>query len=189
MTQLVREFSNSRRLEAGRDQPNLVPIAAAEIGHTAAERLEAQAERAGVALALDFPDDLPPLLGDRRMLEGALVNLIHNAVKFTPAGGRVTVGAHNDGADRVVLWVQDTGVGIPDEHLPRLFERFYKEDPARTGGGTGLGLAIVKHVALVHGGSVAVDERSRGAGGAPPSRFRRRGSGRRWMHHRAAGEK
>lgn len=156
LTQLVRELLDLARLEAGRDQPNLVPLEAADLGRNAAERLEAQAERAGVALALDFPPDVPPLMGDRRMLEGALVNLIHNAVKFTPAGGRVTVGAHADATDRVVLWVEDTGAGIPEEHLPRLFERFYKEDPARIRGGTGLGLAIVKHVALAHGGAVAV---------------------------------
>jgi two-component system phosphate regulon sensor histidine kinase PhoR len=118
--------------------------------------LEAQAERAGITLNAAFPASLPPVRGDRRMLEGALVNLIHNAVKFTPSGGRVTVGATAEADGRITLWVEDSGVGIPEEHLPRLFERFYKEDPARSGGGTGLGLAIVKHVALVHGGTVSV---------------------------------
>ena len=156
LTQLVRELLDLARLESGRDQPHLVPLEAAEIGRNAAERLEAQAERAGVAIVLQFPPDLPRLRGDRRMLEGALVNLIHNAVKFTQAGGQVSVGALLAAGGQVTLYVEDTGRGIPAEHLPRLFERFYKQDPARTGGGTGLGLAIVKHVAIVHGGTVSV---------------------------------
>ncbi|MHB8645452.1 MAG: sensor histidine kinase [Thermomicrobiales bacterium] len=156
LTQLVRELLELARLESGRDQPHLTSLDVTELAESALERLEAQAERAGVTVATAVSPDVPAVRGDRRMLEGALVNLIHNAVKFTPAGGRVTVGANRDGDDRVSLWVEDTGVGIPDEHLPRLFERFYKEDPARAGGGTGLGLAIVKHVALVHEGTVAV---------------------------------
>jgi len=158
LTQLVRELLELARLESGRDQPNFAALDVAELARNAVERLEAQADRADVTLATAIPVDVPAVWGDRRMLEGALVNLIHNAVKFTPAGGRVTVGADGDGdhRNRVRLWVEDTGVGIPDEHVPRLFERFYKEDPARSGGGTGLGLAIVKHVALVHGGAVSV---------------------------------
>ncbi len=156
LTQLVRELLELARLESGRDQPNLVALDAAELGRSAAERLEAQAERAGVELFSDFPPDLPPLRGDRRMLEGAIVNLIHNAVKFTSSGGSVTVGGQHSADGCVALYVEDTGIGIPASHLPRLFERFYKEDPARTGSGTGLGLAIVKHVALVHGGTVFV---------------------------------
>ncbi len=156
LTQLVRELLELARLESGRDQPNFAALDVAELARNAVERLEAQADRADVALETAIPSGVPAVWGDRRMLEGALVNLVHNAVKFTPAGGRVTVGADGDGDTRVRLWVEDTGVGIPDEHLPRLFERFYKEDPARSGGGTGLGLAIVKHVALVHGGAVSV---------------------------------
>lgn len=158
LTQLVRELLELARLESGRDQPNFAALDVAELARNAVERLEAQADRADVALDTAIPWDIPAVWGDRRMLEGALVNLIHNAVKFTPADGRVTVGADGDSDDRhhVWLWVEDTGVGIPDEHVPRLFERFYKEDPARSGGGTGLGLAIVKHVALAHGGAVSV---------------------------------
>jgi two-component system phosphate regulon sensor histidine kinase PhoR len=156
LTQLVRELLELARLESGRDQPNLTALDVVDLVRTAAERLEAQAERAGVTFETAVPHGLPAVRGDRRMLEGALVNLVHNAVKFTPSGGRVTVGAECVSDDRVRLWVEDTGVGIPDEHLPRLFERFYKEDAARSGGGTGLGLAIVKHIALVHGGAVSV---------------------------------
>jgi two-component system phosphate regulon sensor histidine kinase PhoR len=157
LTQLVTELLELARLESGRAQPVLAPLEVADLGRRAVERLEAQAERAGIALRTAFPSDLPAIRGDRRMLEGALVNLIHNAVKFTPNGGTVIVGASLEGTDAVSLWVEDTGVGIPREHQPRLFERFYKEDQARSGGGTGLGLAIVKHVALAHRGAVGVD--------------------------------
>jgi two-component system phosphate regulon sensor histidine kinase PhoR len=167
LTQLVAELLELARLESGRAQPILAPLDVAELGRRAVERLAAQAERAGITLRMEFPPDLPGVNGDRRMLEGALVNLIHNAVKFTPAGGTVAVGAVEEPDARISLWVEDTGVGIAREHLPRLFERFYKEDAARTSGGTGLGLAIVKHVALVHGGSVGV-ESTPGVG----SRFR-----------------
>lgn len=157
LTQLVTEILDLARLESGRAQPVFVPVAVTEIGQRAVERLAAQAERAGIALEADFAPDLPHVRGDRRMLEGALVNVIHNAVKFTPAGGTVTVGAARAGEHAVTLWVADTGIGIAREHQPRLFERFYKEDQARSGGGTGLGLAIVKHVALVHHGTVGVE--------------------------------
>ncbi len=156
MTQLVRELLDLARIESGREQPNLVPLDVAALVQDAVDRLEAQAERANVTLGVDLSPDLPPVLGDRRMLEGALVNLIHNAVKFTPQGGSVCAGAVRSG-DQLTLWVQDTGTGIASEHLPRLFERFYKEDRARSGSGTGLGLAIVKHVALAHQGAVGVE--------------------------------
>ncbi|MDQ6602154.1 MAG: cell wall metabolism sensor histidine kinase WalK, partial [Chloroflexota bacterium] len=86
LTQLVRELLELARLESGRDQPNLVPLDVATLAESALERLDAQAERAGVTLDTAIPLGLPPVRGDRRMLEGALVNLVHNAVKFTPAG-------------------------------------------------------------------------------------------------------
>lgn len=167
LAQLVKEILDLARIESGREQPKLVPLDVDTLLADAAERMEAQAERAGVSLTVAASPGLPPVLGDRRMLEGALVNLIHNAVKFTPEGGSVVVGAEADvETGGILLWVRDTGVGIAPEHLPRLFERFYKEDRARSrsSGGTGLGLAIVKHVALAHGGQVAaVSEPGRGS--------------------------
>jgi two-component system, OmpR family, phosphate regulon sensor histidine kinase PhoR len=87
-----------------------------------------------------------------------LVNLLNNAARFTPSGGLVTVSAGAAGRF-VEVWVRDTGTGIPREHLPHLFERFYKVDRARQGEGTGLGLAIVKHLVQVHGGDVGVESR------------------------------
>ena len=156
LTQLVNELLDLSRLESGRVQPKLVPLDLASLMRDAVDRLETQAERADITLTVAAAAALPPVIGDRQMLEGALVNLIHNAVKFTPGGGTITVGVTESDAT-VALWVEDTGIGIASEHLPRLFERFYKEDRARSGRGTGLGLAIVKHVALVHGGRVQVE--------------------------------
>jgi two-component system phosphate regulon sensor histidine kinase PhoR len=82
-----------------------------------------------------------------------VTNLVHNAVKFTPPGGSVVVSAEAD-YHQVVFSVKDTGVGIPADDLPRIFERFYKSDRARSGGGTGLGLAIAKHIVQGHGGRI-----------------------------------
>lgn len=97
------------------------------------------------------------VLGDRTRLDQLTWNLVENALRYTPAGGRVELDLARQG-DEVVLLVSDTGVGIPDEHLPRIFERFYRVDKARSrsNGGTGLGLAIVKSVAEAHGGRVGV---------------------------------
>jgi two-component system phosphate regulon sensor histidine kinase PhoR len=95
---------------------------------------------------------------DSGAIHQVLSNLLDNAAKYTPAGGSIRLGARPK-EDRVEFYVQDTGIGIPNEHIPRLFERFYRVDKARSRelGGTGLGLAIVKHLVLAHYGSVRVD--------------------------------
>ena len=91
------------------------------------------------------------------LLEQAVVNLLDNAINYSKAGSTVWIEAAHDGSELLIA-VRDQGVGIPQQHLPRLFERFYRVDKARSRdhGGTGLGLAIVKHIALVHGGRVSV---------------------------------
>ena len=95
---------------------------------------------------------------DSEAVSQILSNLLDNAIKYTPAGGRITVGAHEAGRF-VELWVRDTGIGIPPEDVPRLFERFYRVDKARSRelGGTGLGLSIVKHLVAAHGGTIHVE--------------------------------
>jgi two-component system phosphate regulon sensor histidine kinase PhoR len=91
------------------------------------------------------------------LIEQAVVNLLDNAINYSKAGSTVWIEAAHDGPELLIA-VRDQGVGIPQQHLPRLFERFYRVDKARSRdhGGTGLGLAIVKHIALVHGGRVSV---------------------------------
>jgi two-component system phosphate regulon sensor histidine kinase PhoR len=120
------------------------------------ERLDPAARRQEIELRLEISEAIPTVTGDGDRLERVAVNLIHNALKFTPAGGSVSVCAAVDAAS-VVVRVSDTGSGISREDRQRVFERFYKVDRARDSSGTGLGLAIVKHTIEAHGGAVAVE--------------------------------
>lgn len=158
LTALVEDLLDLARLEAGRSPLRLDNVRADDLVRVASERLRAQVERARLELRYRLPADLPDVLVDRRQIEQVVVNLVHNAIKFTPPGGSVTLAAHQDG-DRVIVEVADTGVGIAEAELPRLFERFYKSDKARRSEGTGLGLAIAKHIMQVHGGDVTVESR------------------------------
>jgi two-component system phosphate regulon sensor histidine kinase PhoR len=145
----------------------LVPVALElqEVAASAVAIFEAEAARKGVGLATQVPEGLV-VRADRDRLSQILVNLVDNAVKFTPAGGQVTLDAARTAPDAVEVRVADTGIGIPSIDLPRLTERFYRVDKARSRelGGTGLGLAIVKHLVQAHGGTLAIDsELGRGA--------------------------
>lgn len=153
MGQMVQELLELARIESGQVPLQLLPTPASEILLPPAERLRPLAERAGLTLVVSLPPHLPALLVDPERIRQVISNLLHNAIKFTPAGGKVTMAAVA-GVGEVVLSVTDTGVGIPAEDLPRIFERFYKADRARSGGGTGLGLAIAKHLVLAHGGRI-----------------------------------
>lgn len=115
------------------------------------------AEEKGISIRANLPSRLPPLFGDPDMLAQVLINLMDNAIKYTPSGGNVTVSASTE-EDEIRIDVADTGVGIPADSLSRIFERFYRVDKARSRelGGIGLGLAIVKHIIKGHGGRVEV---------------------------------
>jgi two-component system phosphate regulon sensor histidine kinase PhoR len=153
LTQMVEELLELSRIESGQAPLRLTPTPVAEVVIPPLDRLRPQAERAGLALTVQLPPELPSVLADADRVRLVLTNLVHNAVKFTPPGGRIVVTAQAAG-DQVLFSVQDSGVGIPASDLPRVFERFYKADRARSGGGTGLGLAIAKHVVQGHGGSI-----------------------------------
>ena len=153
LTQMVQELLELSRIESGQVPLRLKPTPVADVVLPPVERIRPQAERAGLRLTVDLPPDLPPVLADAERVQQVVTNLVHNAIKFTPVGGQVTLSAEPAG-DEVVISVQDTGVGISAEDLPRIFERFYKADRARSGGGTGLGLAIAKHIVLAHGGRI-----------------------------------
>jgi two-component system phosphate regulon sensor histidine kinase PhoR len=153
LTQMVQELLDLSRIESGQVPPHLVPANVNDLLLQPAERLRPQAERAGLTLSLNLPPDLPRVLADVERMQQVVINLLHNAIKFTPPGGQVTVSAVVAG-DEVVMSVRDTGVGIAAENLDRIFERFYKADRARSGGGTGLGLAIAKHIVQAHGGRI-----------------------------------
>lgn len=153
LTQMVEELLELSRIESGQVPLRLRSTPVLEAVLPGVERLRPQAERAQLELAIHLPPDLPPVLADAVRVQQVITNLVHNAIKFTPAGGRVEVSAQA-GEGELTVMVADTGIGIPPQDLPRIFERFYKTDRSRAAGGTGLGLAIAKHVVQAHGGRI-----------------------------------
>ncbi len=153
LTQMVNELLELARIESGRVPIDLKPTDSYRLLVAASERLKMQAERAGLLLEVEAQPDLPKILADGPRLEQVLVNIIHNAIKFTSPGGKITVFAYPE-SGMVCFGVQDTGTGIPRDMLPRVFERFYKADQARSGGGTGLGLSIARHLVEMHAGRI-----------------------------------
>ena len=154
LTHMVGELLELSRIESGQAPIRLAPVAVADVVEPAVERLRTQAERGQLTLDCQLPPDLY-VLADQEQLHQVVTNLVQNAIKFTPPGGHVSVTAQRDG-ERVIVTVRDSGVGIPETVLPRIFERFYKADPARASRGTGLGLAIAKHIVQAHGGEIWV---------------------------------
>lgn len=134
--------------------PTLAPVDAPHLVDRAIRLVQPTAERAGVTIAVDVPDDLPVFFADEEMLHQALVNVVMNAVQATPAGGRVIVGAHET-AREMQLTVRDTGKGIAAENLETVFKPFFTTRHT----GTGLGLPITREIAQRHGGGVTIDSR------------------------------
>jgi two-component system phosphate regulon sensor histidine kinase PhoR len=165
LVQMVTELLDLSRIESGSAMPLLDEVDPARLVATSVERLRLFAERAGVTLVAQAEPDLPRITANEDRLGQVLVNLLHNAIKFSPSGGVVTASARRAGAELVELCVADEGIGIPAAAQSRIFERFYKVDRARSsGGGTGLGLSIARHVVEHHGGTIRVEsEEGRGA--------------------------
>jgi two-component system, OmpR family, phosphate regulon sensor histidine kinase PhoR len=153
LTQMVRELLELSRIESGRVPLDRRAISPYELITMSIERMQLQAERAGLKLSVDIPEDIPNVYADPERMEQVLVNLLHNAIKFTSPGGEIQAGAYAQ-PGKVVFFIRDTGVGIPTESLSRIFERFYKADRARSGGGTGLGLSISRHLVEAHEGRI-----------------------------------
>jgi len=153
LTQLVQELLELSRIESGKVPLKQTLVTPCDLVAPAVERMLMQAERAGLRLVLACPPDLPRVQADRSRMEQVLVNLIHNAIKFTLPGGEIEISARRE-QNMVVFVVRDTGVGIAPEMLPRIFERFFKADRSRSGGGTGLGLSIARHLVEAHGGRI-----------------------------------
>ncbi|MGB9872952.1 MAG: ATP-binding protein [Anaerolineae bacterium] len=151
LDRLVGELLELARIESGRAPLQMARVPVAEVVGPPVEGLRPLAQRKGLALTVHLAPDLPPILVDVDGMRRVVANLVHNAIQFTPSG-EVTVRAEWVG-DEVVISVQDTGVGIAPEDLPRVFERFYKARGSRSGG-AGLGLAIAKHIVLAHGGRI-----------------------------------
>lgn len=173
LTQMVEELLELSRIESGRVPLTLKPTSVKKLVNKPVKRLRPQASRQGVTLSLAIPTDLPEVRADAKRIHQVVTNLVHNAIKFTPAEGAITVFARlgtdvrgdrsgegdevPDPASEMVISVTDTGAGIRAEDLPRIFERFYKADRSRAEEGTGLGLAIAKHIVLGHGGRIWVE--------------------------------
>jgi two-component system phosphate regulon sensor histidine kinase PhoR len=156
LTQMTQELLDLSRIESGQVALNLAPMSPVKLLVSACDRMKLQADRAGLVLRVECPDDLPNIRADQNRLEQVLVNLIHNAVKFTRPGGDVVLLAES-AADGICFGVKDTGIGIPAEAVSRVFERFYRVDKSRSGSGTGLGLSIARHIVEAHQGRIWVD--------------------------------
>ncbi len=173
LVRMVEELLELSRIESGDVPYEELPVDMATVLRDAVGRLRPQAEKQGLELATEIVGELPAVKGDREHLERVVVNLVQNAIKFTPAGGKVDVTARAK-AGGVEVTVSDTGAGIFPEDIGRVFERFYKADRARESGGTGLGLAVAKHTVEAHGGTIEVrSEPGKGAAFTftlPPSR-------------------
>jgi two-component system phosphate regulon sensor histidine kinase PhoR len=156
---LLNDLTDLSNIELGKVSLKLAPTRLDEVVESVLAIIGPKADARRVALATDLPAALRPVLADRDRLAQILINLVDNAVKYTPDGGRVTVRASERAGGGVEIAVIDTGVGIPPGDLPRITERFYRVDRARSRelGGTGLGLAIVKHLVLAHGGELRIE--------------------------------
>ena len=153
---LVDELLELSRMESGQIQITHEPVDMKELLHHCQEIFAMQAEEKGMQLRVDV-EPLPPVVGDIDRLEQVFSNLLDNALKHTPAGGKVTVTAHQSSADFIEITVADTGPGISPDQLPHVFQRFYRADSSGTKVGTGLGLAIAREIVRTHGGDIEVD--------------------------------
>jgi two-component system phosphate regulon sensor histidine kinase PhoR len=156
LTQLVAELAELSRIETGRAELKLEPLNLNDLAEEVTAQLKLQVERGKLTVTREIADDLPPVPADAARVRQVMLNLLHNAIKFTEPGGKITVSTRKEG-DSVTTSVADTGRGIASDDLPHVFERFYKGDKARAGEGTGLGLAIAKHIVEAHGGHIRVE--------------------------------
>lgn len=155
---LVEDLLVLARMESREDDLFPEEIALPDFLAGIARDFALRAKTKGATLRIEVPADIAPLHADPLRMEQVFTNLTDNALKFTPEGGTVTLGASFTG-NEFLLWVSDTGQGILSSHLPHIFERFYRVDKGRSRdvGGTGLGLSIVKHIARAHGGDVEAE--------------------------------
>jgi histidine kinase len=157
LQRLVNDLQELSRIEA-----QVVPIKKQELdlGHlveTVVQKLRPQFEEKGVLLEVGSPKDLPGIPADPDRITQVLMNLLGNALQYTPGGGRVSISVHCDN-DNLLIKVEDNGIGISAEQLPLVFDRFYRADKsrARSGGGSGIGLTISQHLVEVHGGTINI---------------------------------
>lgn len=158
LTRLINDLLDLSRIEEKRAVHRWQPVQLVDNINQVVAMFRLQAQEKKLELTTEVPSRLPVVYGDPDMLTQVLINLVDNAIKYTSAGGRVTVRTRVE-EENIRVAVEDTGIGIPPESLPRIFERFYRVDKARGRelGGIGMGLAIVKHIVLAHGGQTYVE--------------------------------
>ena len=158
LAQMVRELLELSRIESGQVPFRFQAVPVSETVLTPVERLQPLAARSEINLIVDLPQRLPRVYADAERIHQVVTNLVHNALKFSSAGGSVKISAESQPGGRLVtISVNDTGIGVPAEDTDRIFERFFKTDRARASLGTGLGLAIAKHIVQAHSGRIWVD--------------------------------
>ena len=164
MQRLVDNLLDLARLEAGHWRPEPEPLEVADVANDAWHSIEDGARPLPVEFTVEVGSGAETVVADPDAVHQILTNLMENALRYTPSGGRIICRSSAEG-DGIAISVADTGSGISPDHLPRIFERFYRSDPSRSRneGGTGLGLAIVKHLVEAHGGRVSA-ESQRGSG-------------------------
>ena len=163
LERLVRDLSRLSRLESNQPLPKPEALDVTSLANAVVETFGPRMSERGIQVTTDIPAPLPSVKADRDGLETVLLNLMENALRATPSGGHITVGAEEKGG-HIEVWVEDTGPGIPSELRERVFERFYRIDAGRSlgEGGSGLGLAIVKHTMMQYGGRVWIEESPEG---------------------------
>jgi signal transduction histidine kinase len=166
LSRLVDDLQELSRVEAGSFDLDRKPVVVSDLVTFTRKRLSRQFEAKGVTLTSNLPASLPSVLVDEDRIGQVMLNLAGNALRYTPAGGTVTIFAEARGRD-VEISVADTGVGIPSEHLPHIFDRFYRVDKSRSrqaGGGSGIGLTIAKYLVEAHSGKIWAESAGEGQG-------------------------
>jgi signal transduction histidine kinase len=158
LDRILEELLDIGRIVSGKAPMELRPVPPQKMVSEAVEPYRSAARDGGVSLAVALPDDLPRVWVDPGQIAHVFANLLSNALKYTPPGGTISISAKEEG-EVVRFRISDTGVGIPDRYLPRIFEQFFRVPDQGTGTGVGLGLAIVKDIVEAHGGTVAVESR------------------------------
>ena len=156
LTHMTNELTELSRMENRETSLDLNPLKIDGLVRQVVQRLQAQTDRKNLTLSLDIEPGLPDLVLDQYRVEQVLLNIIHNAIKFTDAGGSIRVSVKKQD-NNILFSVSDTGIGIPANEMPRIFERFYKVNKARDDEGVGLGLAISRHIIAAHGGRIWVE--------------------------------
>ncbi len=155
---MVNNLLDLARLEKGSRQLDVHPESPDSLLQAAADAVRHRADDKGVEILVEVPQGLPPVAVDASRLGHALRNLLDNALTYTDRGGRITLSASAD-SESVMLTVTDTGIGIPPEHVPHVFEKFFRVPGQSRGTGTGLGLAIVNEIVAAHGGTITCESR------------------------------